>query len=374
MDKESESAAWVGIFPRWCHHRFFKYATAALLILTIIFLFYQVAFLLQPMLDFVSILFAPIVISFLFYYLLRPLVRWLEQKGLPRALSILLIYLIGAVLFVLFLAYIGPVAVHQLGALVETIIKTLDALKEKSKDIAIHTFQLNSPYEFEQRFFTFLQSATMVVSQNLFDILGFLARVATILAVIPFIVFYLLKDDHNFSAKFLQAIPADFSREIRKILSNIDTTLSMYINGLVMVSFSVGSLFLIGYLIIGLDYALVLSLIAFIFMTIPFLGPFMSITPALLIGWADSPWMVIKVLIVFVVVQMLESNLISPQIIGQRLHIHPLTIILLLLAAGSLYGLVGLLLATPTYAIGKVLVQNLYKIYTLRAALRKQAE
>jgi predicted PurR-regulated permease PerM len=95
------------------------------------------------------------------------------------------------------------------------------------------------------------------------------------------------------------------------------------------------------------------------------LGPFLAITPAILVGLSDSPFMVLKVIIVFLIVQQCESNLISPQIIGQRLNIHPLTIILLLLAAGSLYGLIGLILATPTYALLKVLIDSVYKIYQL---------
>ena len=84
---------------------------------------------------------------------------------------------------------------------------------------------------------------------------------------------------------------------------------------------------------------------------------------AILVGLSDSPLMVIKVVVVFVIVQQFEANFLSPQVLGQRLNIHPLTIILLLLAAGSLYGLPGLILATPLYALAKVLVENAYKIY-----------
>jgi predicted PurR-regulated permease PerM len=104
-------------------------------------------------------------------------------------------------------------------------------------------------------------------------------------------------------------------------------------------------------------------MLAIVFMTIPFLGPFLAITPAIFVGLSTSSWMVLKVIIVFAIVQQTEANFISPQIIGQRLNIHPLTIILLLLAAGSLYGLPGLFLVTPLYALAKVLIENIYKIY-----------
>ena len=124
-----------------------------------------------------------------------------------------------------------------------------------------------------------------------------------------------------------------------------------------------GGMLFISYIIIDLNYAFILSIIAVIFMTIPFLGPFLSITPAIFVGLSTSSWMVLKVIIVFAIVQQMEANIISPQIIGQRLHIHPLTIILLLLTAGSFFGLAGLFLATPLYALAKVLVENFYQMF-----------
>src|SRR4029077_13097471 len=113
---------------------------------------------------------------------------------------------------------------------------------------------------------------------------------------------YLLKDDRDFASSFLLRVPEDFGLEIRKTLRNMDRTLSSYITGLVIVSSSVGVLLFIGYLIIGLNYALILSMIALIFMTIPFLGPFLSIAPAILVGLSHSPFMVVKVVIIFVIV------------------------------------------------------------------------
>jgi predicted PurR-regulated permease PerM len=195
---------------------------------------------------------------------------------------------------------------------------------------------------------------------------GILTRIATILAVIPFIVFYLLKDDQQLTKYLSARTSEEMKNQLIKILNNVDETLSNYIRSLVIVSSSVGIMLFIGYWIIGLKYALILSMIALIFTTIPFVGPFLAISPAIIVALSHSPFMVLKVIGVFVIVQQTESNIISPQIIGQRLHIHPLTLILLLLAAGSIYGLIGLILATPVYAVTKVLATTLYKIYLLR--------
>jgi predicted PurR-regulated permease PerM len=350
----------------WYVNKFFRYSVGILLVLLITLVFYQVAFLLEPIFDFFSILATPILISFVFYYLLRPIIYFLENLNIPRFVSILAIYIITVLVLVFFFAYVGPILGKQITALADFSVNAIERMKSTSEINLFGMFKINLNEEVQQRFLGVIQGITSVISQNLLNFVGKVTHIAAVLAVIPFVVFYLLKDDKHFSLGFLRYIPENFAREIRKILHNIDSTLSEYVQGLVIVSTSVGTMLLIGYLIIGLNYALILALIALVLTTIPYLGPFLAITPAILVGLAESPFMVLKVVIVFFIVQQLESNLISPQIIGQRLKIHPLTLILLLLAAGSLYGLPGLILATPMYALTKVIIENLYKIYNLR--------
>lgn len=330
QNSEKDETSKRTIFP-WYYQKFFKYSVAILLVLTNIIIFYQVAFLLSPIFNFISTLFTPVIASILFYYLLRPLVYGLEEVKIPRYLGILIIYLLGGILLFIFFAYLGPILGKQITAIANTSVETLEKVETTSKSFIFKYFDMNLNQEIEQRLFGFIQQATTLLSKNLIDLVGFITRLATILAVIPFIVFYLLKDDHDLASGFLNYVPTDFGREVRKILRNIDSTLSSYINGLVIVSASVGMMLFVGYLIIGLDYALILSVIAIIFTTVPFVGPFLAIAPALLFGLSESPFMALKVAIVFIIVQQLESNVISPQIIGQRLNIHPVTIILLLL-------------------------------------------
>jgi len=309
---------------------------------------------------------APIIISFLFYYLLRPIVYFFEHLNVPRFITIIGIYIVILISLILFFSYIGPELAKQITSLANFSMESLEKMKTSSQFVLFNTFHIDLNQEIQQRFLGIIQQLTSLLTQNILNFVGMITRIAAVLAVIPFIVFYLLKDDHDFSLGLLSYVTEDFAREIRKIMRNIDTTLSSYILGLVLVSSSVGAMLLVGYLSIGLNYALILSLIALIFTTIPYLGPFLAITPAIVVALSDSSFMVLKVIAVFFIVQQLESNLISPQIIGQRLHIHPLTLILLLLAAGSLYGLMGLLLATPIYALSKVILENLYKIYQYR--------
>jgi predicted PurR-regulated permease PerM len=350
----------------WYYNKFFKYLVEIVLILTGTFLVYQLFFLVHPILNFIYSVFPPIIISFLIYYLFRPIVYTLESLHIPRVLSIMAIYLISACFLVIFFIYIAPFLANQVTAIANTSVQALERIQQGDKTISFGSYTIDWQYEIGQRLVGALKDITIALSRNLVDFLGILTRITTILVVIPFIVYYLLKEDSDFSSKFSESFPANFRGEVKNIVRDVDSTLSKYITGLMIIALSVGIMLFFVYLFIGLKYALILSLIAVIFTSIPFLGPFLAVTPALLVGFADSPVMAFKVLIGFVIVQQIESNIISPQVIGQRLNIHPLTVILLLLAAGTLYGLLGLIFVTPLYALMKVIFGSLYKIYMLR--------
>src|SRR5699024_7972312 len=139
-----------------------------------------------------------------------------------------------------------------------------------------------------------------------------------------------------------------------------------YIQGQIIVASCIGILLYIGYLIIGLDYAIILALTAAITSVVPYLGPTIAISPAIIIAIVHSPFMLLKLAIVWVAVQFLEGNFISPNIMGKTMKIHPLTIIIVLLVAGNLFGIIGVILGIPGYAIVKVLVQYIYDKFKIR--------
>ena len=111
----------------------------------------------------------------------------------------------------------------------------------------------------------------------------------------------------------------------------------------------------------GLEYALLLVIFAFFMNVIPFIGPWIAFMPALIIGFLQDPIMVIWVSLVTLVAQQTDSNLITPNVMGKTLDIHPLTVITIILAAGNIAGFIGILLAIPAYAVGKTVVRNIYK-------------
>ncbi|MNP41731.1 AI-2 transport protein TqsA [compost metagenome] len=179
--------------------------------------------------------------------------------------------------------------------------------------------------------------------------------------MVPFILFYFLKDGDKMLQGFLRLIPQKRREQVRLMQEDLDRTIGLFIRGQFTVALCVGIMLWVGYQIIGLKFAIILALISMVTNVIPYIGAFLAAVPAVLVGLAQSPSLAIKVLIVTIIAQQLEGNLLSPWIVGKGLNIHPLTIILLLLAAGAFMGPLGLLFAVPVYAVLRVMLTHLFR-------------
>lgn len=349
----------------------FQVGVGILLALLIIRMFIEVKGIFSPLVIIGQTIFLPLLLGGVLFYLTRPLLNFLESKGWPRWTSILAIFIaIGFFLWLLSFM-IGPAVTKQVNSLVEDapkITKDVQAMVDYALDqknrlpesikesIDNQSSKLN---DFAQRFgvglITFIQS----MFQGLF-----------LLVLIPFFLVYLLKDHEKFAPFVANFFSGERKTWIRKTLVDIDITLKSYIQGQLFVSFAVGMMLLIGYLIIGLDYALILAIFGMFMNVIPFLGPYISVIPALIIGFIQEPQMAIYVAIIMLVAQQIESNLISPNVMGRALDIHPLTVITVILAAGNIAGLWGIILAIPTYAVIKTILKN---AYARRAEIKEAA-
>ena len=339
----------------------FQVGVGLLLALVIIRMFMEVKGIFSPLLIIGQTIFLPLLIGGVLFYLTRPLLKFLESKGWARWTSILAIFATIGLALWFFSSMIGPAVTDQVNALVEdapeitkdvenmvdyvinqkdrlpeAIEKSIDDQSERVNDIAMG---------FGSWVVTFIQS----FFQGLF-----------LLVLVPFFLVYLLKDHEKFAPFIAGFFKGERKTWIRKTLVDIDITLKSYIQGQLLVSFAVGIMLLIGYLIIGLDYALLLAIFGMFMNVIPFLGPYISVIPALIIGFVQEPQLALYVAIIMLVAQQIESNLISPNVMGKALDIHPLTVITVILAAGNIAGLWGIILAIPTYAIIKTIIKNIY--------------
>jgi predicted PurR-regulated permease PerM len=353
--------------------KFFKACYGILLVFLIIFLGTKIDFIFKPIVVLFNTTFFPLLISGVLYYLFRPIVLFLEGKKVPRTLSILLIYMGAAALFTLLMITVLPVLGNQFAQLIQQIphfaVDIQVMVKEVMESKWFMDFQQTSSFDVNSIISTGTEYATdflKSITTNITGFIGVVTNIVMIFVTVPIVLFYLLKEGEKAPVNLLRFLPKNRRDSGKEILTQMDSTISSYIQGQVLVSTCVGTLLLIGYLVIGIDYALLLAIAAMFTNVIPYLGPILATIPAVFVAMADSPMMVLYVLIVMTIAQQIESNFISPQIMGNKLEMHPITIIFIILAAGSLAGFLGVILAVPFYAIMKVLVSNIYRLIMLR--------
>lgn len=348
----------------WFNHKFFKYGVGTLLTLLIIFMFGKIDFFLLPFKKLVAAIFAPILASLILYYILRPLVRLFQRVRIPKTISIVLTFVVAFVLILALATNIGVIVVEQFNALTTELYNNFDISMFSKDSLLNNKFFASLPLDdLKERGLQLLDSLIDNSKAFFMSIVSTVTNISTIIIMIPFILFYFLKDDEEFSKKFIEFLPKKHVTNGQKILQDIDKALSSYLVGQMTVALADGILMFIGYLIIGIKYPLILSIFVTITAIIPFFGPFIGIVPAIFVGLTMNPLMAVKVFLLETIVQQIDGNFIAPQIMKQRLNVHPVTVILLLMIGSALYGFVGLLIVVPVYAALTVTIKNIYRIY-----------
>ncbi|MEI5907882.1 AI-2E family transporter [Bacillus spongiae] len=349
--------------------RWFRSMIAIILSLIIIFLLDKVSFIFTPLTVLLKTIFLPFVVAGILFYLCRPLVSYLERNKVPKGIAIITAYI--AIVLVIFgmTRLIGPVVNDQLDRFVQNIPEMTEAIKEVVEYVNENQEEIipQSLKDYSKNLSNNIESYDIegYISSWSLGIISFVTGIVNTiiyLILVPFILFYMLKDSNRFVPFISKFFPQNKRSDVKDVFGAMDKTISSYIQGQVFVSICIGTLLLIGYLVIDLEYSIVLALFGMFTNVIPFIGPFIAVIPALLVALFQDPIMVFYVAIIMIVAQQVEGNIISPQVMGKTLQIHPLTIIVLILFAGNLIGFIGIIFVIPVYAVSKTVVTHLYKL------------
>jgi len=343
-----------------------------LLIVGIIYLLTKISFLFEPIFVFASTLFFPILISGFLFFLFNPIVVLLEKFKIKRTFGILILYIAFIGLISLFIGIIGPIVSKQIMDFfnaIPTYVKDLRVMIDNFADSKAFHWIVTQDYvslkQIEDTLTSFLSQLPDAFSTSISSVISVITNVTLTLVTVPFLLFYMLKDGHKMPNAIVKFLPSSYRNEGLEILKNTSNTLASYIQGQITVALFVGTLAFIGYAIIGLPYALILAMIVSVTNIIPYVGPFLGAAPAVVIGFFVSPTTGLLTILVILIAQQIEGNLLSPLIIGKKLDTHPATIIILLLVAGNLAGILGMILAIPVYAVSKTLVLNITRLVKL---------
>ncbi|HEY4390565.1 MAG TPA: AI-2E family transporter [Paenibacillus sp.] len=345
--------------------KLFRYGVWLLLGLIILYFIWQLRPMFAVIYGFLKAIFAPFVIAMIISYVLNPIVKMLGGRKVPRTIAVLLIYAVFLTSLSVILMNIIPMFVEQ-----------LEELGEHLPQFTMHTQQFMNRFDngiFPGSFRMGMNNWLFQVEQRMATTISdFLNNIGTTINIvfnafiIPFLIFYILKDFDTFERMILQYLPRTHRKSIVSLLKEIDEALGNYIRGQLLVCVIIGVLAYIGYMIIGMPFALLLAGVVAVCNIIPYLGPFLGAAPAMLMALTISWKMVLFVLLVNMLCQTIESNIISPQVVGRTLHLHPMLIIFALLVGGEIAGVPGLIVAVPMFAVGKVILQHFYAYYVRR--------
>ncbi|NTW72730.1 MAG: AI-2E family transporter [Eubacteriaceae bacterium] len=303
----------------------------------------------------------PFLMALVVAYLLHPLVNLLEKKGMKRIFAILLVFLIILlVIIVIFMTFI-PGLVNDISALIQDIPNIFDNVMVfiedlKSGDI---TFIPDSLYDFLN-----IENELNKLSDLLKTLLSsfssaLLASTVQLLNIImaPILAFYYLKDKDLFIKSFLSPFNDHQKVKIKEAARDVDAVFGGFIRGQLIVATFVGVMTGVGCKLIGLPYALVIGLVAGVTNIIPFFGPWLGGIMPVTLAVMDEPITIFWTVVVIFIVQQIESNFLSPNIMARSVGLHPLTVIFSILLFGNVFGIPGMILGVPITGTLKVLVK-----------------
>lgn len=364
------------MFERLRNSKLMFWSLELLIIASLIFVSTKIDFVFQPFFTFFSTLFSPILIAGFLYYMLNPLVELLQEKAkLSKNLSVAAVLLFFIGMFIFFVSLIIPNLVKQMGQLIQNLPQFIKAVEDWTGQLFSHPLVKDLDVQsyldkMDLSLGSIVRKVINGVSSGLGSFVGVFANVTIVAVTVPFMLFYMLKDGDRLVPMIEKYLPAQSKDEILMLLHKMSQTISKYISGQAIECTFVAVGTMIGYKIIGVEYAFLFGIIAGITNMIPYVGPYLGLAPALFVtlfsGHEKALLHAVLACVVVLIVQQIDGNIIYPNVIGKSLDIHPLTIIIILLVAGNIAGLLGMILGVPFYAVCKTVFIHVYDMVQVR--------
>lgn len=289
-----------------------------------------------------------------------PLVDRMHHFKIPRALSIIVVYLV-------FFALVGSCVFLLYGPIVDQIKDMAKAFPDFYNHVLNSWHNINgldkiaTPQAISNTIGSSIGGITKGLTAATSSIIGIITSIFGGIVgffLVLMITFYLTVEEQGVK-KFLGSfIPANHRALVNKIIAETQTRMGSWLRGQVLLSVIIFMMVYVTLSLLNVKYALVLALLAGMFEIVPFLGPILSAVPAIFFGLADSFQMALIVAVVYLVIQQIENQLIVPKVMGRATGLNPLVVILSLLAGARLFGIVGALLAVPVAITMAVIIEN----------------
>lgn len=314
----------------------------------------------------------PFIVAMFLAYMGDPLVDRLEERGLGRTLGVCLVFLVITVLLLLLLGLVMPLFLDQLDKFVRSLPARVLWLQNTILPWLQQQGWLSSAGFSEAELKDLLQAhwqqASKVVLNTLKQVSSSGMAIAlwlTNLFLIPVVTFYLLRDWDILVAKVKALLPIAWQGKTSQVVIECDEVLSAFLRGQLLVMLSLGAIYSLGLSIAGVQMALLLGIGAGLASVVPYMGAIVGIGSASLAAYFQfgDLMSVLPVFLVFGIGQMLESMVLTPLLVGDKIGLHPVAVIFAVMAGGQLGGFIGILIALPVAAVLLVCLRHLHQRY-----------
>lgn len=373
------------MFDQYRRSKLLFWSLEILIAATLIWVCTKIDFLFSPIATFFNTIFMPILLAGVLFYLLNPVVKLIQKVKIgkwhiSRTWAVALIFILFAAILAGGIVWLIPRLIQQVSTLVNNVPNIVKIIQTGLADIndklSSYTWLKNVDFskygdQIEKNLASYAQKFMTGLTSSVGTVVGMATSVTVVAVTVPVMLFYMLKDGHKLVPSIKKFLPERHADQIIDLLNKMSHTLSRYIGGQMIEILFVGTFTSIGFSLVGEKYALLLGIFAGMCNIIPYVGPYIGVLPAVIVAIESGLTQVILVLVVTVIVQQVDGNFIYPNVIGRTLNIHPLTIIIILLVAGNIAGLFGMILGVPLYAVVKTVVEFIYNIFHLQ---REQKE
>ncbi len=309
----------------------------------------------------------PFFIGIFIAYLLDPIVDYLESKRLGRGLSSTIVLMIFFLLVLVISLLMLPILLLQIESFLTDFPEVVNEFNEILHDLIEHIHKkmllVNVPYDIKEA----LPNVAHILTNTLKSLINSsitILNIASILLITPIVSWYFLKDWDKIIKDISSFLSSKYKNKISVYANDINNIFDAYLRGQILVSTSLSVFYFLSFFILGLDYSLFIAIFAGFFSFIPFIGILISCLVTLILTYLQfvEVYFLFYIIIVFIIGQLLEANFLTPKLIGKKLGLHPLLVLLAIFIFGSLFGILGIIFATPLMAtLGLILKRNLTK-------------
>ncbi|MGC3872911.1 AI-2E family transporter [Halomonas sp. GXIMD04776] len=313
----------------------------------------------------------PFFISMILAYLGDPLTDRLEAKGLSRRWSVSVVFLVLTLTLTLAVLVLVPLLGRQLGQLIEALPRVFTWVQMTLLPWVQSLTGVDLSTDFDQLRQTLMANwretstfAAALLAQVSRSGLAFMLWIAN-LALIPVVTFYLLLDWDHLKRRIRDLLPRRYEPTITHLAVQCDEVLSAFLRGQLLVMLSLGIVYAVGLTVIGIQFGVLIGLMAGLASIVPYLGVIVGLVVAAVVAFFQygDVLHLVGVGVVFAIGQMLEGMVLQPLLLGDKIGLHPVAVIFAVLAGGQLFGFTGILLALPVAAVIMVLLRYLHDRY-----------